>query len=144
MLSQTLQSLNAQDRFDIVNILLRYGLWFVSVLILFMAARLLRGKKHYTTTLRVAGFAQSAHILELLGFLPVIGPLARIMALLLTIFGVWVGTAAAHELSGWRTVLLPVLYIITTVVGVAFLYAAIQGTAFAVDSLLVDFGLSGQ
>ncbi len=144
LLAQVLQSLNAQDGFDIVNILLRYGLWFVSVLFLFLAARLLRGEKHYTTTLRVAGFAQSAHILELLGFLPVIGPLARLIALLLAIFGVWIGTATAHELSGWRTLLLPVLYITTMVVGVAFLYAAIQGATFAIDSLLVDFGLSGQ
>jgi hypothetical protein len=90
----------------------------------------------------VAGFAQSAHVFELLGFLPVIGPLARFMALLLAFFGVWIGTATAHELSGWRTILLPVIYIISMMVGVVFLFTVIQGTAFTVESLLTDFGLA--
>ena len=144
LVAQIIQSFNAQGRFDVVNILLRFGLWLVSVLFLFMSARLLRGKRHYTTTLRVAGFAQSAHILELLAFLPVIGPLARFIALLMVFFGIWVGMATAHELSGWRTVLLPVIYIITMVVGVVFLFAVIQGTSFVIDSLLIDFGLSTQ
>jgi uncharacterized membrane protein YvlD (DUF360 family) len=142
LLAQVIQSINAQGRFDILNILLRYVIWFMAVIFLFMAARLLRGKRHYTTTMRVAGFAQSAHILELLVFLPVIGPLARFTALLLAFFGVWVGTAAAHELSGWRTILLPVIFIITTVIGVVFVFAVIQGTAFTISSLLTSFGLA--
>jgi hypothetical protein len=142
LLAQILQSLNAPGGFNILNILVRYVLWFISVLFLFMAARLLRGEKHYTATLRVAGFAQSAHVLEVLGFLPVIGALARFIALLLAIFGVWIGTATAHELRGWRTALLPVLYLLTMVVGVFFLFGIIQGTALAVDNLLVDFGVT--
>jgi hypothetical protein len=107
-----------------------------------MAARVLRGKRHYTTTLRVAGFAASAHVLELLSFVPVIGPLARITALLLALLGVWIGIAAAHELRGWRTILLPAIYLIAFVIGVVFLAAVIQGTGFAINNLLIDFGLA--
>jgi len=40
----------------------------------------LRGKADFTSTLRVAGFAQSAHLLEIFGFLPVIGPVVRFLA----------------------------------------------------------------
>ncbi len=142
LLAQAIQSVNALGKFDIVDILLRYMLWFVVVLFLFLAARLLRGKRHYTSTMRVAGFAQSAHILELLGFLPLIGPMMRFISLLLVLFGIWVGTAAAHELRGWRTFLLPVLYLGTFVVGLFFLFAVIQGTGFALNNLLIDLGLA--
>ena len=142
LLAQAIQSVNALGKFDIADILLRYILWFVAVLFLFMAARLLRGKRHYTSTMRVAGFAQSAHFLELLGFLPTIGPLVRFISLLLVLFGIWVGTAAAHELRGWRTFLLPVLYLGTFVVGLFFLFAVIQGTGFALNNLLIDLGLA--
>ena len=114
LLSQTLQTLNRSGQFDIVEILARLGAWLVGVVLLAMAARTLRGTGNFTSTLRVASFAQSAHVIELLGFLPVIGPLARIIAVLLTIIGVWVGTVVAHDLKGWRTILLPVIYILTT------------------------------
>ncbi len=142
LLAQAIQSVNALGKFDIVDILLRYILWFVAVLFLFMAARLLRGKRHYTSTMRVAGFAQSAHILELLGFLPLIGPMIRFISLLMVVFGIWVGTSAAHELHGWRTFLLPVLYLSAFVIGVFFLFAVIQGTGFTLNSLLIDLGLA--
>ena len=141
LLAQVIQSVVNQGGFYFLNILLRLMFWFVSVLFVYIATRLLRGKRHYTTTMRVAGFAQGAHVLELLEFLPVIGPLARILALLLAFFGVWIGTATAHELSGWRTILLPVIYIVSLIVGVVFLLAVVQGTAFTVQSLLADFGL---
>ena len=101
----------------------------------------MRGKADYTTTLRVTGFAQSAHILELLGFIPVIGPLARIMGLILTLLGVWMGTAQANEFSGWRSILLPVVYIATIAITIVFLMAVIEGTVFTVDGVLLNLGL---
>jgi len=141
LVAQVLQSLNSQESLDLGNIFLRYGVWFAAVFFLFMAARLLRGKADFTTTLRVAGFAQSAHFLDLLGFLPVIGPLARFLGLVLAFFGVWMGTATAHELKGWRSFLLPVIYLATLVISVYFIVAVIEGTAFTIDGLLQDFGL---
>ncbi len=138
-----LQSLNAQGGLNLVNILTRFIAGFLAVLFIFIATRILRGKLDYTSTLRIAAFAQSAHILELLGFVPVIGPIARFMALLLAFFGVWIGTATANELRGWRTVLLPVIYIAAIVIGFVFILSAIRGTVFTVEGLLMDFGLSG-
>ena len=145
LLAQILQSLNSQRQLDVIDILMRYAIWFIAVLFLYLAARVLRGKADYTVTLRVAGFAQSAHIFEVLGFLPIIGSLARFLALLLVFFGVWIGTVTGHELKGWRTFLLPVIYIATIVVTIFFLGAVIEGTALTFDGLLKNFGVtSGQ
>ena len=141
LISQILQSLNSQGQFDLINILLRIGVWLVTAIMIFMATRLLRGSADFTSTLRVIGFAQSAHIFELLDFLPVIGPIARFMALLLTFFGVWIGTATANEFKGWRTILLPVIYIVTIVVAMYFLVSIIEGTALTIEGLGADFGL---
>jgi hypothetical protein len=144
LISQFLQALNRGEGMDMIEILLRFGIWLLTVVLLGMAARILRGKADFTSTLRVAGFAQGFHVLELLGFIPVIGPLARFSASILTIIGVWVGTATAHELKGWRTVLLPVIYILTMFIAVVFLLAVIEGAAFTIEALLTDFGLAGQ
>jgi hypothetical protein len=51
------------------------------------------------------------------------------------------GTATAHELKGWRSFLLPVIYLATIVISVYFIVAVIEGTAFTLDGLLQDFGL---
>jgi hypothetical protein len=71
----------------------------------------------------------------------VVGPLARIMAVILTLLGVWIGTAEANELRGWRSILLPLVYIATVVITVVFLISVIEGSVFTVDGLLMDLGL---
>jgi len=144
LVAQTIQSWSVQGRLDVVNILLRYGVWLFSVLLLFIAARFLRGKHRYTTTLRVAGFAQSAHVLELLAFIPAIGQTVRFLAVILSIFGVWMGVATANELKGWRTIILPLLYLVVMVIALAFLVAAFKGTAYTLQALQQALGLAGQ
>jgi hypothetical protein len=143
LLSQTLQVFTSDREFNLVKILVRIGVWLIAAILILMATRLLRGKLKLDATIRVVGFAQSAHALQLLAFLPVIGPVARFMALLLTFIGVWIGTAAANEFKGWRTILLPVIYILTIVVTVSFLIAIIEGTVLTVEGLAEDFGLNG-
>lgn len=142
LVSQILQSLASENQFNILSILLRFLVWFFSIIVLFLASRLLRGTADFTATLRVVGFAQVAHILELLNFLPVVGPIARLAAVLLTFFGVWTGTAAANEFKGWRTIFLPILYIITLVVVIYFLLSAVGGTAITIDGIAQSFGLN--
>ena len=63
------------------------------------------------------------------------------MALFLVLFGIWIGTTTAHELKGWRTILLPLVYVATLVIAVVFLVAVIEGTVFTADGLLRDIGL---
>ena len=140
LLSQILQVLASEREFNLVSILLRIGVWLLAAILIFIATRLLRGSADFTSTVRVVGFAQSAHVLELIAFLPVIGPVARVLALLLTFFGVWIGTATANEFKGWRTLLLPIVYIVTIVVTVYFLIAVVEGTALTIEGLAEDFG----
>jgi hypothetical protein len=142
LISQILQMLNQTADFNIANLLIRVGAWLVGVGLLTMAARPLRGKGDFTSTLRVAGFAQSAHILELLGFLPVIGDLARIIAVILVVIGVWLGVSTAQELKGWRTLLLPVIYILTSIIAVVFLISVFEGVVISLEAILRFFGLS--
>lgn len=90
----------------------------------------------------MTGFAQSAHVLYLLGFLPVIGPLARFLAVVVSFFAIWVGAAAAHNLRGWRTLLLPVLYPAIAVVGAGFLLAVLRGGQYFFRDVLASLGVT--
>jgi uncharacterized membrane protein YvlD (DUF360 family) len=140
-ISVILQSLNSDEGFDIVVILLRFGVWILSVIFMTMTAKVLRGKEGFAATLRAMGFAQSAHILELLGFIPGFGSLARFIAIVVTLFGTWIGTATVHEIKGWRTLILPVVYLAVTIVSFIFLITIIEGTDFSIAAILADLGV---
>ena len=99
------------------------------------------GKGDFTSTLRVAGFAQSAHLIELGGFIPVVGPLARVTAIMLAVIGLWLGVVVTHDLKGWRTILLPVIYILTTIVAIVFIVSAMEGLVLTLDRFMEAFGL---
>jgi uncharacterized membrane protein YvlD (DUF360 family) len=142
LLAQILQSYLALGRFDLANILLRAFVWVVAVVLLMLAARTLRGRARIGETIRVAGFAQAAHALELLAFVPAIGPAARFISIILAVFGVWIGTATAHQLRGWRTAVLPLVYLVTVVVALTFLEAISRGVAFAVEAVLTALGIT--
>lgn len=139
--AQVLQSYQALERFDLANILLRSLTWIGAVILLHLTTRILRGRAGFPATLRVVGFAQIAHALELLGFVPVIAPLARFLAVLLAFFGIWVGTSTAHGLRGWRTAILPLLYVVTAVVALVFLESIVGGVAIAGGEILISLGV---
>jgi uncharacterized membrane protein YvlD (DUF360 family) len=143
LLAQILQSFLALGTFDLANVLLRCLVWFGAAILLQLAARLLRGRARFGETIRVAGFAQVAHAVELLGFVPGIGPAARFISITLAVFGVWIGTATAHQLRGVRTALLPLVYLVTVVVALTFLEAISRGVEFAMDALLAALGITG-
>lgn len=122
----------------------RFVLWFITIIFMQITARLLRGKASFAATFRVVSFAQGAHILELLNFIPVIGPLARSLSTLLAIVAVWVGMITAHKLRGWRTLLIPVVYILIIGVTVVFLTAIVQGITVSLQAILSEFGWNPQ
>ncbi len=141
LLSQIIQVLNRTGEFDVVEILVRVGAWLLGVVLLQVATISLRGKGDFTSTLRVAGFAQSAYIIELVGFIPVVGPLARVTAIMLAVIGLWLGVVVTHDLKGWRTILLPVIYILTTIVAIVFIVSAMEGLVLTLDRFMEAFGL---
>jgi hypothetical protein len=139
----TMASLRAGE-LDWTMIIGRYLLWFLLVLILFGAGRILGGKGSYTATLRTMGFAQGIYILDLLAFIPPISSLVRILVTILTFIATWLGVAEAHELKGWRAILIPIAAIAVIVLGMFIIGTVLEGFEFTVESLMVDFGLSPQ
>ena len=115
--------------------------WPFIVLFLLMAARVLGGKASYTSTFRVTGFAYFGYWLTLLSVIPVVGPLFRTIGFLLAFLGVWLGAAQAHELRGWRTLVVPVVFLIVLIVVGVVLRALVLGAAITIDSLMQDVGL---
>jgi hypothetical protein len=119
----------------------RFVAWPFVVLFLLMTARLLGGKASYTSTFRVTGFAYAGYWLAVLSFVPVVGPLFRVIGFLLAFLGSWLGTAQAHQLRGWRTLLLPIVFLMVVIVVGVVLRALLAGAAITVESLMQDVGL---
>jgi len=119
----------------------RFVAWPLVVLFLVMTARVLGGKASYTSTFRVTGFAYFGYWLTLLSVIPVVGPLFRVIGFLLAFLGVWLGVAQAHELRGWRTLVVPVVFLIVVIVVGVVLRALFLGAAITIDALFQDVGL---
>lgn len=119
----------------------RYGLWLLTVLVMHGAAHLLRGKGTLMNTFRVLGFAQVVTLLQLLRLIPGLDTAANFAANLLSLFVVWLSLAVAHRVRGWRTVLLPVVYIALFIVGALVLISLFNGLEVALDTLLSTLGL---
>jgi uncharacterized membrane protein YvlD (DUF360 family) len=134
----TIQTSGAVNGWAIVA---RIVSWPFMVLFLQLTARLLGGKATYTKTFRVTGFAYFAYWLVALSAIPVVGPLLRAIGFILEFLGVWLGVAQAHELRGWRTLLLPVVLIVVVIVVSVIVTALLAGAVITVESLMTDFGL---
>jgi hypothetical protein len=61
--------------------------------------------------------------------------------MLLAFFGLWVGVATAHNLRGWRTLILPLVFTLIVVVATVFIIAALEGTAAILEDILTSLGL---
>jgi hypothetical protein len=120
-LASALQSILSQGGLDVLDFLTRYVFWFISVLVVFGGARLLGGKGDYPATLRVMGFAQSAFIIELLGFIPPLASIAHVIALIVAFFAIWIGASEAHGLKGWRSLILVLAAYGVLSIGIALL-----------------------
>jgi hypothetical protein len=141
LIGMLLSAIALADRFNVIIAGGRLLSWPIAVLFLQMTARVLRGKGTYTTTFRVASFAYAGNLFGLLIFIPPLAPLGPILATLWSFLGVWLGTAQAHELRGWRTLVLPVLYIIVVVVVAVVLRTLLLGGALTIELMYTELGL---
>ena len=122
----------------------RYLLWLFMVLVIFGAGRLLGGKGSFTATFRGMGFAQGIYVLDLLAFIPPIAPLVRILVTVLTFIATWIAAVEAHELKGWRAILVPIGIIVVVLLGLFIVGTVAEGFVFTYESLLHEFGLRSQ
>jgi hypothetical protein len=115
--------------------------WPLLVLLLYMSGRVLGGQGTYSSTFRVTGFAFGGFLLLLLSLFPGTGALIRSVAALWVFLNVWLGAAQAQRLHGWRTLLLPIIYLIVVAVVGVVLRALFLGAGIALESLWTALGL---
>jgi uncharacterized membrane protein YvlD (DUF360 family) len=126
---------------NLTDLALRTALWLIAVVVTFGAARLLGGKGDFTATLRALGFAQTAYVLTLLALYAPLEPVTRFIATAIFFFGSWIGAAQAHELKGWRSLVLPVAALLVAVVAAVVLSRLFQGAQYTFETLGQELGV---
>jgi hypothetical protein len=141
VLATLLASFVANGALDFADWLTRFVSWLVGTLVIFGAARLLRGTADFTTTLRAVGFAQIGYAVEIFAVIPPLSLLARVGATLVTFIATWMAAGEVHKLRGWRVFLLPFAALAIAVAGIFIFEILLRGTAMTVDSLARAFGV---
>ena len=108
---------------------------------MYLAGRLLRGQGSFTSIFRAVGFAYGVYLLDLFSLIGPIAPIVKFIVSLLAIFAVWIGVATGHQLKGWRTLILPVFYLLVLITGFVIIFAFVGSFAVSIESILSDFGL---
>ena len=121
--------------------LIRLLFWPLTTLAVHAAARIARGQGTYTQTVRVLGFVQTVYLLGWLTDLPLLSNLLPPLTALLALIATWLGVAQAHRLRGWRTVAVPVLYLVVGLVGAVAAVGLFTGLDAALKILGARFGL---
>lgn len=128
----------------VVNAIAAIVVWFVMVAVIFAAGYLLTRRGTFTKTLRAVGFANSVYVLQLLTLWQPIASAVHALALVLGFLAVWMGASTAHRTQGWRTILLPIVMILTLVVGSLIITVLLAGGSFTINALMSDFGITPQ
>ncbi len=129
---------------SVASTIWRFGTWFVSVLLIYFTARILRGSKDFSPMVRALGFAQTANLLLLLRLVPGFAPIATVATLLMVFLATWLGAAEAGRLTGWRSLLLPFVNMVVVTVALVLIGVLIAGADFTVESLATWLGIQPQ
>ena len=121
----------------------RLLVFFISVAVVFGAGYLLTRKGSFSRTFRAVGFAQTPAVLLVFALYQPLANVVVVITGVLTLIGVWMGTAEAHATHGWKTAVLPILYVFLYIVATAAVMAIIGGTVITIGSILDALGLIG-
>ena len=116
------------------------AVWFLGILAIYAAGRLLADNGSYTRTLRGLGFANVITLLEMIRLIPALAPVAGPVGTLLSFVAIWMGAAAAHNAQGWRLLVLPILGFFFVVAAPLLVYSMLGGALFSLESLLTRLG----
>jgi hypothetical protein len=136
-----LTSLTQQRGLLFSDLLIRIGLWLVQVVVVFGAGFLISRRGTFTRTFRALGFAQSVYVFQPLALIPVVAPVIRVAILFLGFLMAWMGAATAHEIRGWRAIILPILAMLILGVGSAVLNVLFASIGLTVEAVLTALGL---
>jgi hypothetical protein len=133
--------LGGTDTSDLIRVPLRVVGMVLVTLVLFGAGYLLTRKGSYAATVRAVGFAQSPFVLLIFALYQPLAHVVVFIVSMLTFIGVWMGMAVAHETSGWRTAVLPIIYFLLYVVGTAAVIILLGGATVTLFSILQTLGI---
>lgn len=111
------------------------ALWFLGTLVIYAVGHLLSRQGTFTHTFRALSFAQTADVLSLFALYGPIAPVARVIAAAVSILAMWMAAATAHDLKGWRAVVLPVVVILVYILGGVLVHSLVTGASFTWQSL---------
>lgn len=126
---------------DWISIPLRLAWLFVTTIVLFGTGYFLTHKGTYARTFRAVGFAQSSVVLLVLALYAPIAHMVVIGVTILTFFNVWLGVALAHETRGWKTIVLPLIYLLFGTIGLAAIILILGGAAVSLAAVLETLGM---
>ncbi|MFO7632020.1 MAG: Yip1 family protein, partial [Caldilinea sp.] len=127
--------------FDGMRLLAAIGLWFLAVALVFAAGWVLTRRGAFTQTFRALGFAQSIYLLSVFALYRPAEAIVQTAIFALGFLAVWIGAAAAHKTTGWRTLVLPVVVLLVSVLGSAVISLLLSGAQFTFESLMIEFGI---
>lgn len=122
-------------------ILGEFALWLATVLVVYIAGHLLRGKSTFTKLFRAMGFAQTVYLLSVLAYFRPIASAVNLVVFIAGILAVWMGAAIALKLRGWRAALLPVAAAVVLGVGEWLLNSLLAGGQYTLQQLGDDLGV---
>ena len=86
-------------------------------------------------------YGPGVYLLDLFSFIPGLSSVVRFLVSLLVFIAMWIGVAIAHKLKSWRTLILPIVYIMVFLLSFVIIYTVIGGLTLALESLGIDLGL---
>jgi hypothetical protein len=116
-------------------------LWPFTAAMMFLAARAMGGTGSFTDSVRVLGFARTPYLLLVLAIIPQLAPAVRIITSVMVLIGNLFGMAVAHNLRGWRALVLPLIAVVVTVAGLFAIGAVLSGVELTIEGVLEVLGL---
>jgi hypothetical protein len=123
---------------SLVSLLVAFALTTFAV---YAAGRILARNGEYPRTMRALGFARTTTVVLLLGLLPDFLGIATVSMLVLAFLAFWMAATEAHEVRGWRGVLLPILAIVVALVIPPLVMLLLGGAVSGIESILETLGL---
>jgi hypothetical protein len=118
--------------------------WFLMTLAVFLAGRFLSRRGYYTRTMRSLGFANITSVVVILALLPGFAGIATVLLLVFTFLASWMAASEAHDLKGWRGLLLPVVAIAIAILAPFVVIALLSSAAIGLESIRMSLGLTPQ
>jgi hypothetical protein len=116
--------------------------WFVTTTVVYGVGRVLSRRGYYTRTMRTIGFSRVVGVLSLLALIPNAQGVILLLYSAVAFLAFWMAGSEAHEIRGWRSVLLPILAVLLALVTPILLTVLLSSAVVGIESILQQLGLT--